>query len=62
MPCYLYHCKKCDKDFEAEHSINEVLEKCPTCENTEIERLIAGGTSFILSGSGWASSGYSSSK
>lgn len=65
MPTYLYFCEKCDCEFEEQHSITQNLEECPKCkeaglENHKPKKLIAGGTQFVLNGSGWASSGYSS--
>lgn len=64
MPTYLYKCEE-HGEFEIEHSINEKLEDCPKCKGEKKEpphkltRLIAGGSSFILSGSGWARDNYS---
>lgn len=63
MPTYTYRCET-HGEFEFEHSIKEKLEECPKCkeeglEPKKVERLISKGTSFILSGGGWASSGYS---
>lgn len=64
MPTYLYECPICG-EFEHQHSINEELEFCPTCQKNgrmdpiKVKKLIAGGTGFILSGGGWAKEGYS---
>jgi putative FmdB family regulatory protein len=64
MPTYLYECP-IHGEFEHEHSINDKLEICPICEKEvrltpqKVKRLIAGGTGFILSGSGWAKDNYS---
>lgn len=64
MPTYLYKCED-HGEFEIEHSINEKLEECPKCKDEKKEsprkltRLIAGGGSFILNGSGWAKDNYS---
>ena len=63
MPTYLYKCED-HGEFETEHSINEKLEECPKCKDEKKEpqkliRLIPNGTSFILSGSGWARDRYS---
>lgn len=62
MPTYLYHCEKCQKEFEAEHSINDELQECSTCKQNGLsikpKKLIAGGSSFILIGGGWAKDQY----
>lgn len=70
MPTYLYECP-IHGEFEHQHSINEELEYCPHCEEKgeletgerhtfqKVKRLIAGGTSFVLAGGGWAKEGYS---
>ena len=63
MPTYLYECP-IHGEFEHEHSITEELGCCPKCqaENKEprqVKKLIAGGTNFILNGSGWAKDQYS---
>jgi len=64
MPTYTY---KCDThgEFEEFHSITEQLEVCPICQKEKSEhpckvtRLISGGTTFVLSGRGWAKDNYS---
>lgn len=63
MPTYLYKCEE-HGEFEEVHSINTQLEECPKCKaegktSDPPQRLIASGSTFILSGGGWASSGYS---
>lgn len=63
MAIYLYSCQE-HGEFEEEHSINIILEECPKCKAEgkppqKIKRLIAGGSNFILSGSGWAKDSYS---
>lgn len=63
MPTYTYSCE-IHGEFDQEHSIKNKLEDCPKCKEEGLEpkkvvRLISGGTGFILSGGGWASSGYS---
>lgn len=51
MPTYVYECKKCG-DFEQQQSIKDpALTRCPQCGG-EVQRIIAGGTSFILKGGG----------
>jgi predicted nucleic acid-binding Zn ribbon protein len=64
MPTYLYYCSINDTEFEVQHSIKEELNECIVCKELDMpqhqpKRLIAGGTSFQLSGGGWANSGYS---
>jgi len=64
MPTYLYECP-IHGEFEHQHSINELLEVCPKCEEEhsaapeKVKRLISAGISFILNGSGWAKDNYS---
>lgn len=72
MPTYLYECPV-HGEFEIEHSITEELDFCPKCEeeaegdltimgrrsHQKVKRLISAGTGFILTGGGWAASGYS---
>ena len=66
MPTYLYECPICG-EFEHVHSITDVLETCPMCEEkgrmdpVKVKRLISGGGGFILSagGCGWSGEGYS---
>lgn len=63
MPTYTYKCEK-HGEFEEFHSILEQLEVCPICvkEKSEnpckVERLISGGTNFVLLGSRWAKDNY----
>ncbi len=63
MPTYTYFCPV-HKEFEETHSITKVLETCPKCQEEGLEpqkvtRLISSGSTFILSGGGWAREGYS---
>lgn len=63
MPTYTYHCE-IHGEFDFEHSIKDHLQECPKCKEEGLEpkkvtRLISCGTSFILSGGGWAREGYS---
>lgn len=63
MPTYTYRCPT-HGEFDEFHSITEQLEECPMCqkENSDnhqkVERLIAGGTTFVLNGRGWAKDNY----
>jgi putative FmdB family regulatory protein len=63
MPTYTYECED-HGEFDIEHSIKEILTKCPKCKEEglkpkKIKRLISGGTGFILNGSCWAKDSYS---
>ncbi len=52
MPTYDYICLSCDHRFEKFQGINDdVLETCPEC-NSEIKRVISGGSGFIMKGGG----------
>lgn len=65
MPFYKYKCKNesCNIEYEVFYtSISKVeeeepTEKCPKCDSTEKEKLVATGTSFILKGNNWAAKG-----
>ena len=60
MPTYDYHCNCCTKDFEIEQSIKDApLLECPSCKVAALQRLISGGSSFVLVGDGWAKDNYS---
>ncbi|MFH1809382.1 MAG: FmdB family zinc ribbon protein [Pseudomonadota bacterium] len=49
MPTYVYQCASCG-EFEQQQSIlAPALERCPQCGG-QVQRLIAGGTSFIMKG------------
>lgn len=63
MPTYTYQCKKCEKIDEIKQRITEdALTECPNCGSSDFERLIVGGTGFVLKGGGWYSDGYGASK
>ena len=52
MPTYEYKCGKCGNIFEVRHSMSEnpgVL--CPKCKSGT-QRIITGGSGFILKGGG----------
>jgi putative FmdB family regulatory protein len=62
MPYYDYCCtnEECKHEWECEQSIkDEALTKCVKCGQETAKRLISSGGNFILSGGGWANSGYS---
>ena len=59
MPTYEYLCKVCSHQFEIEQKISdEPLSECPKCLCCTIDRLISGGTGFVLKGDGWYKDGY----
>ena len=59
---YTYECKHCG-EMEIEHSIkDEALLRCPECKSKAFKRLISGGSTFTLSGPGWARDGYAMPK
>ena len=63
MPTYDYKCEVCEKEFESIQSIkDEAHTPCPQCHVECYNRLISGGTSFVLKGSGWAADNYSSKR
>jgi putative FmdB family regulatory protein len=53
MPTYEYQCPACGV-FEYIQTIREeALTTCPKC-NAPVERIISGGTGFVLKGRGWS--------
>ena len=60
MPLYGYECAFCDFKFELRKNMSKSddTEYCPQC-GSECNKLISGGSGFILEGSGWAKDGYS---
>jgi putative FmdB family regulatory protein len=57
---YEQFCPKCSLEFEAERSIkDESPVSCPRCGARETQRLVTGGTGFVLTGKRWAADGYS---
>ena len=51
MLTYAYECEHCG-EFEVEQSIKDPsLKRCPDCGG-EVERLISGGSGFIMRGGG----------
>lgn len=57
---YEYKCPKCGV-IEINHSMKETKEVCPIC-GQKIERIITGGTGFVLKGGGWYKDGYCKKK
>lgn len=57
MPIYTFECISCGYTFDIDQSIKDKpLEVCEKC-NGHLQKIIS-GTSFVLSGSGWAKDGY----
>jgi len=57
---YEYKCTSCGHVWESEQSIKSDPEKiCPKCKKETAKRMISGGTTFVLKGGCWGSSGYS---
>jgi putative FmdB family regulatory protein len=52
MPIYEYRCEDCQARFERLVKLNAPIPPCPTCEGTEVTRLVS-AAGFILKGSGW---------
>ncbi len=58
MPTYEYRCPTCDLLYEFEHRmVEKPIYSCTSC-NVALERLISGGTGFVLKGAGWFRDGY----
>jgi len=54
MPTYDYKCEACGHRFEAFQSIkDDPIEKCPSCGNYSVQRLISPGGGLIFKGSGY---------
>jgi len=51
MPTYLYECARCGEFEQVQGILEPALSRCPTCGG-EVQRMIAGGTSFFLKGGG----------
>jgi putative FmdB family regulatory protein len=62
MPIYEYHCKACDRTFEAWQRVTEPrLDRCEHCDARAVERLLS-APAFHLKGGGWYKDGYGSTK
>lgn len=58
---YLYECPECTHRWEHEQKLADAPpDTCPECKKEILaKRLISGGTTFTLLGSGWGNTGYS---
>jgi len=53
MPIYEYQCQSCGHKFEKLQKISdEPLSDCPSCEKSELKKLIS-AAAFRLKGGGW---------
>ena len=60
MPTYSYACPDCGHTESIKQRMSDdKLVTCPACGQTHYERLISGGTGFLLKGGGWYADGYS---
>jgi len=61
MPLYEYLCNSCGEltEHECKMADRPKQVRCEHCSSTNTQQLIS-GTSFMLKGGGWGSSGYSS--
>ena len=58
MPTYSYKCERCNKIVSVFQGINDKpLINCDTC-NSDISRIITGGTGMIFKGSGFYQTDY----
>ncbi len=58
---YEYRCsdESCKHTWEAEQKITDPpLTECPRCHQQTAQRLVSGGTGFLLNGTGWARDRY----
>lgn len=51
MPIYEYHCKKCNKNFEALIMKKEETPGCPFCNSEDVQKLMS-ACGFVSKGSG----------
>ena len=41
MPLYDFHCKQCDREFEALVRPNDPPTTCPSCKSADVEKLLS---------------------
>jgi len=62
MPIYEYICKNCGHQFDELQSMKEnPLERCPSCGENALARLIGSGSGVIFKGSGFYHTDYKKS-
>ena len=60
---YDYKCNNCFYEFEIKQSMkDDACAICPKCNSETRNRIITGGSGFLLQGGGWYSDGYSNKK
>jgi len=42
MPLYDFHCRSCDREFEALVRPQDASPTCPSCKSADLERLLSG--------------------
>lgn len=52
MPRYEYKCRKCEKNFDVTHGINDTVERCVHCDSTDIRRVFH-PVGIVFKGSGF---------
>jgi putative FmdB family regulatory protein len=57
---YDYKCDDCEFQFEINQSMkDEAKATCPKCSSVTKNRIITGGSGFLLQGGGWYTDAYS---
>jgi putative FmdB family regulatory protein len=63
MPTYQYRCTDCGNELEVvQKMMDNALTKCPKCGKETLQRVISAEGGFVLKGSGFYGTDYSSSK
>lgn len=62
MPIYDFQCHDCQHVFEALVKKSDDGVPCVICSGPNVTKLIARGTSFVLTGGGWYKDGYASTR
>jgi putative FmdB family regulatory protein len=62
MPRYDYRCHKCGHQFEARHGFDDAAPPCPTCDHSEVQRIITRAPSVAGGAMTHAGDGHNASK